>query len=253
MAELPAQVPGFETARVRRRLGSGPVSDSWLLEHEGRALVLRKDRPCAARIGLDRERERAALAEAHGHGLGPACLLADPREGLLLTRFIPGQAWLDRTDGERAANWMRLGALLRRVHALAPQSVQRFEPAVVFRRYACAADPVGSAPGLGKATALAEALYGDAPWVLCHHDPHLGNVVGEPGTLIDWEYAALGHPLYDLACIIDHHGLDERAVDALVTGWADGDPPVSLATLPGFVELVSLVNTLWHRAVESCV
>jgi thiamine kinase-like enzyme len=89
--------------------------------------------------------------------------------------------------------------------------------------------------------------------VLCHHDPHLGNVIGEPGVLIDWEYAALGHPLFDLAFVIEYHALDGQAESALLAGWAGEDPPVSLQPLGDFRELVAGVNDLWLRAIDACV
>ena len=220
MPESPSPIPGYESARVLRRLGSGPVSDSWLLGHEGGALVLRRDRPCAARIGLDREREFRVLQVAHGAGVGPEPLRVDVAEGLLLTRFVPGGAWQDREASGDPETWAGMGALLRTVHALAPRSVSRFDPGRVFHDYARAAGNSESVALARELTIIAQDLYCDAPWVLCHHDAHLGNVVGAPGVLIDWEYAALGHPLFDLAGTIEHHGLAGDAFEAFVTGWA---------------------------------
>lgn len=243
-------LPGFESATVIRRLGAGPVADSWLMAFEGAEVVLRKDRSCAARLGLDRAREFRVLEAAHGRGLGPEPLAADPERGLLLTRYLAGTTWVTRRETGGVTPWDRLGALLRRVHALAPTSVPRFDPVAIVQRYARVAATPEAQVLAAEAAALAERLYRGAPWVLCHHDPHLGNVVGEPGVLIDWEYAALGHPLFDLAVTIDHHDLDRRAMDALLTAWAGSAPRVTLEALDEFLELVSRVNALWSLAIR---
>jgi aminoglycoside phosphotransferase (APT) family kinase protein len=252
MAERPPAIPGFEPVRVLRRLGAGPVADSWLVGHGQQRLVVRQDRPCAARIGLDRDQEFRALREAHRHGLAPEPLLLDSDPDILLTRFVPGEAWLDRDGATRAGVWARFGALLRRVHGLAPGTVPRFEAADVFEGYARAAGSAEARALAQDLAARAKGLYRDAPWVLCHHDPHLGNVIGEPGVLIDWEYAALGHPLFDLAFVIEYHALDGQAESALLAGWAGEDPPVSLRPLGDFRAFVAGVNDLWVLAIDAC-
>ncbi len=252
MAERPPEIPALEAARVVRRLGTGPVADSWVLEQEEQQWVLRRDRPCAQQIGLDRERELRALEAAHRHCLAPEPRVMTGNPAIRITRFVPGDTWQERADAGYPGLWSRLGGLLRQVHTLSPETVPRFRPAEVFGAY-------GEAAGTSEARALArdlvacaDPLYRDAPWVLCHHDPHLGNVIGEPGVLIDWEYAALGHPLFDLAFVIEYHGLDATAQSALVAGWAGDDAPVSPRALGDFRALVAGVNRLWSLAIDAC-
>ncbi len=252
MPEWPPDIPGFAAARVVRRLGAGPVADSWLLEHEEQQWVLRRDRLCAHQIGLDRQCELRALEAAYARGLAPEPLEVTVDPAIRITRFVPGETWQEAADRGRPGNWSRLGGLLRQVHTLSPETVPRFRPAEVFGAY-------GEAAGTSEARALArdlvacaDPLYRDAPWVLCHHDPHLGNVIGEPGVLIDWEYAALGHPLFDLAFVIEYHGLDATAQSALVAGWAGDDAPVSPRALGDFRVLVAGVNRLWSLAIDAC-
>jgi aminoglycoside phosphotransferase (APT) family kinase protein len=244
-------MPGYESARVLRRLGAGPLADSWLVAHAEQQLVVRQDRPRAARIGLDRDGEFRVLRAAHRHGLAPEPLAWEPQRRVLVTRFLPGESW-DRQDGGVPADpWRRLGALLRRVHALAPGGLPRFRPAMVLEDYARAAGTRDARAMARDLAGRSEGLYHEAPWVLCHHDPHLGNVIGEPGVLIDWEYAALGHPLFDLAFVIEYHGLDDAAGSALLAGWAGPSPAVSLDKLEDFREFVAGINDLWALAVNS--
>lgn len=235
-----------------RRLGDGPVADSWLLERGDQPFVLRRDRPCALRLGLDRDREFRAMQAAHRDGLAPEprFLATDP--GVLVSRFVPGDPWQAKAQIGDHHLWSRLGALLRRVHALSPEAVPRFELADTLAGYARAAGTPDARALARELTARSERLYRDDPLVLCHHDPHLGNVIGEPGVFIDWEYAARGHPLFDLAFVIEYHALDATAQSALVAGWGGEDPPVFLRHLGDFRALVAGVNQLWSLAIDAC-
>lgn len=145
-----------------------------------------------------------------------------------LQPFIAGRdAW---DTGLSDAQWVALGELLRRVHALsvppalaAHLVVERFVPDYMEFMPALAAHARGPRPddplaaGLAdcwrqheatidalwrRATALGEQLRrADPPRVLCHADAHLANVlVGDDGRLwlIDWDGAALAPRERDL-------------------------------------------------------
>jgi len=245
-----ADTPALAGCTVAERLVCGPVADSWRLRRGEEALVLRRDRPLARGLGLDRAAEWAHLLAAHRAGLAPEPLWCDPPRGLLLTRYLPGADWA-RPDPDAAA-CAALGALLRRVHETPAPRGKPFDLPAIAGRYAAAADTSAARALADEVTTRAEPLYRDAPWRLCHHDAHFGNVVGdEAPRLIDWEYAALGQPLFDLAVVAGHHGLDERRTAALVEGWADGAPPDNLERLSAYRSLYEALARLWVLAVES--
>jgi thiamine kinase len=243
-SEVLERVSSLRGARVLETLVAGPVSDSWLLERDGERFTLRLDRPLAARLGLDRAAEWRFLEQAAGAGLGPEPLARGDR--LLVTRYLPGEPW-----GVRDAPWFALGQLLRRVHETPAPQGKRFDLSAISARYAACAGGAEAARLAGRVRELAGPLYADSPGRLCHHDAHLGNVVGaaEP-RLIDWEYAALGQPLFDLAVVIRHHGLDEDDTAALVAGWAGDAPPTDPERLAAYLDLYDVLVRLWALAVE---
>ena len=47
---------------------------------------------------------------------------------------------------------------------------------------------------------------------LCHNDLVCQNVLeGERLMLIDWEYTGIGDPFFDLAVVVQHHGLEKKS------------------------------------------
>ena len=237
-AELLSRLPGLGDAKLGESLGRGPVSDSWRVAADDRSLVLRLDRPLARKLGLDRTSERTAQALAAAHGLAPAIRIADPEAGVLVTDY------LDPHDGPWG--WEAHGRLLARVHALDVPGLPRFDLPAIAARYA-RLDGSATARALQTAvTDRARALYADTAWTLCHHDPHGENQVG--GRFIDWEYAALGDPLFDLAALVRHERLAEADQEALFRGW--GRVP-DAGRFHAFLSLYDDLAALWSLAVEA--
>lgn len=247
---LPSWLEGAVTVQ---RLGAGPVSDSWRLRTRARDVVLRRDRPLAAALALERGREARVLQLTSGYGLAPEPLWSDPPRGVLVTM------WIDET-GRRpeagacrpAIGWHGLGSLLRRVHELPVEGVTDLDLPALAERYRRVA---GGSEALALARRIAERappLFAGAPTRLCHNDAHLGNVVGGSSPLLlDWEYAAVGHPLFDLAAVAGFHALDDPAVRRLLGGWAGDAPLADIAQFPAFLDLYRDVATLWARAVAA--
>ena len=65
--------------------------------------------------------------------------------------------------------------------------------------------------------------------------------------LVDWEYAQLADPVYDLACLAVYYpGLRLRTEELLgAAGITDADGAVRLRL---YAQLFDSLNTLWERA-----
>lgn len=214
--------------RVEELLASTPVSRTWRVVADGRPAVLRVDEPGARRLGLDRVAEPGVLAAAAAAGVGPACLAADPARGTLLTGWLPGRAW-SAADLKEPGNLRQAAALLRRVHGL-PLAAPAIDLAGAIDRYGGPPDRVRAARAqLARCLAGAGAGEGRAGegLRLCHGDPTPGNFIAGPEGrlhLIDWEYAGLCHPAFDLAGLALGAGLDAAGDEFLLAAYG-GCPP----------------------------
>jgi aminoglycoside phosphotransferase (APT) family kinase protein len=149
-----------------------------------------------------------------------------------------------------------LGQRLRSLHSLTPPTVARFDPLNAARRYAdlivrSEPDEAGRIQFLlaNGAEALARAASEKRAPAIVHCDLHHGNVLtADRVYFIDWEYAQVGDPLIDLACIMAYYprALPHGALLLEAAGLAEaGVTPAMLAEL---TDVFTLLTYLWYRA-----
>jgi thiamine kinase-like enzyme len=151
--------------------------------------------------------EARVLAAACSAGLAPPLELFDPERGIFVLRWVEGRPWT-RMEAQASANIGRIADLLHRVHALAvPAPTRRMNPKAWMDLYGAALssrESSGRDTGLREAAASTAAQLAQLPstsGALCHSDLHLQNLL-QSGTalmLLDWEYAHVSDPLWDVA------------------------------------------------------
>ena len=120
--------------------------------------------------------------------------------------------------------------MLRRLHA-GPPIAGRFDPFRVVEAYAALARGGGVPlpPAYEPARAIAgriEAALGAAARWPCHNDLLAANFVRVAQRLwiVDWEYAGMGDPAFDLANFAVNNGLDEDGDRELLEAYGAADP-----------------------------
>jgi hypothetical protein len=177
-------------------------------------------------LGIDREQELAASLAAAHVGVGPDVITLLRPEGALVTRFIPGRA-VPEEDLRSGAAIPRVASALRAIHGATPVTAT-FRPLEVVIRYRQLAATRGVRPPVDAAPL--DALIGELDRALravpvadrlCHNDLLNANLIDD-GTrirIVDWEYAAMGDPWFDLGNLSANHGLGEDVEEALLDAW----------------------------------
>ncbi|MAF82768.1 MAG: choline/ethanolamine kinase family protein [Gammaproteobacteria bacterium] len=245
-----AEIELLAGARVVSKLNSGPVSDSYLIEHNAEQFVLRLDTEVAAAFGLDRKAEAEVLAIVSRHGLGPELKYADLRRGIQVTRYIEGRVWTE-TDLQDEGRITRLAELLRQLHALDSDG----QPLNLNAKVDNYARIIGTAEGreLAEETQqlLARLNEQSVSQCLCHNDANCTNLIdGQTLKLIDWEYAAIGDPMFDLAVIAEHHQFDQQQTDTLLNAYFSEVHEEHMQRLHGYRSLYLHLLVLWLASVE---
>lgn len=201
-------VPG-EGPVTLRPLAAGMVNESYRVERSGRVYSMRLAADVPG-LGFDRDWECAVLECAARAGLAPAIACCEPSQGILVTEWTGGHAWTAE-ELRLPDNIRTLTGLVRQVHELPiPMPARIMSPAAWIAHYDRAAARAGmqsvrSAGLRFAANARLEDLAAipSAHGVLCHSDLHRLNVVaGERLVLLDWEYAHVADPYWDLAAWI---------------------------------------------------
>lgn len=221
-----AAIPGLSAARVLAQLADGPTNASFLVEHAGERWVLRLDAPEASILGLDRANERRVCEAIAAAGLGPAYRHFDAAAGVCLRPWLAGRSLRPRDLRDRSV-LQRLAAVLRRLHGLAPVGAA-FDPLAAARRYAEQLATREAAALAARAAELSAGLQEHAPPpALCHNDLVCDNVLltaAEELLLIDWEYAGVGDPYFDLAVVVRHHELGEELAGYFLEAYLQRSP-----------------------------
>jgi thiamine kinase len=226
VSELLQRLPGMGGACLVEQLADGPTNASYLVERDAERWILRVDKTEARVLGLDRANERIVCEAIAAAGLTPPYRYFEGAEGVSLRPFIAGRS-LRRDDLLEPRTLQRLADVLRRLHRLPPVGVG-FDVAGAVRRYATQLATPQAAALAGQATGLLAEIghYSRSP-ALCHNDLVAENMVQTAQgdlLLIDWEYAALGDPTFDLAVVVRHHELDPPLSQVLIEAYLQRGP-----------------------------
>ena len=259
----PEQIPDLKTllggieplrgAKILANLGGGPSSDSWLIAAGDKRFVARFDKPLARVLNLDRRAELDVLQIVSSAGIGPEVIWAEPETGILVTSYIPGNA-LSPSDIRDPLYLKALASTLRMLHSLPPRGPV-FAPEKVALVYATAAGTDSAKQIAEQAATLAEelrAIIGQA--ALCHNDLVHTNIIGSGiggGTvrLIDWEYAAVGDPLFDLAVVVRHHHFETELAEDFLDAYFQTSDKNHFARIEAYCRLYDLLAALWYLSV----
>ena len=202
-------------------LGGGITNHNFRIGVGDEAFVLRIGGEDTQLLGIDRESEHAASLVAAELGLAPEVVAFLEPEGYLVTRFVAGE--VGRVDVGQ------VGAALRRLHDGSPIP-SRFDSFRVVEAYRAIAEERGGTipPLFGRASAVARRIEEHrrgAPIVPCHNDLLNANFIGDGSRLwiVDWEYAGMGDPFFDLGNFAVNHELDAEGERLLLESYGSGD------------------------------
>ena len=195
--------------------------------------------------------EREAARAAHAAGLAPAVRHAE--EGALVLDFIEGRT-LTADDIRAPENLDRLATLVRRCHHDIPRHYRGPAPIFwvfqVLRDYAHTLREAGTPYDLAPLTDAArrlEAATGPVEIVFGHNDLLPANLIddGRRLWLVDWEYAGMGHPLFDLAGLCANCALPEPLEAELLAAYRGAVDPRDLGELRVLKAASLLREALW--------
>ena len=203
---------------------------------------------------VDRAAERHNAAVAAGAGLGPALLHLDPDDGAMVSAEVAGTPLPTLAGARRRAAIGRLGEALSRLHR-GPDFHGLMDPWQKLELYlsiAGHAHPGAEAASgplwrrLGPLRLSASLAPGRL--VPCHVDPVPDNVIdtGTAVVLVDWEYAAMSEPLWDLSYASIEGSFDAAEEGALFEGY--GTRQIGPERLADWKLAVRTVSAAWCMA-----
>ncbi len=250
-----AVVPGSGDIDLQA-LGAGLISETYRVARDGAAYTLKVALEHRPDLRADPAWEMRVLERAAGAGLAPPLVFGDLDAGVVLLRWAEGRSWVSR-EVAAPANLEKIAGLLRQVHALAaPLPPRRITPlrwieiydAALSRRGCSSSDPLLRAQALARIESLADLP--PAVGAVCHSDLHAMNLIQQDHSLVllDWEYAHVTDPLWDLAGWCANNDFDAEAQRRLLARYLEQAPdPCRWQRFKMLLALYDYVCLLWSQ------
>lgn len=204
---------------VVRELVGGRTNKTFLVAADDFQAVVRINSPVSSRLGIDRQREERILGLIKSTGLVPKVYFMNAE--VLVSEFIEGEC-LNSKSLKNTHVMESLSAALRLVQSVKMPDESPRNYLEYCQNYLAQLndDIVSSSVKAEIEVAALELDNEDWQPVICHHDLVPENIiVNERGLfIIDWEYAALGHPRLDFIRLYDgDYGLAGQQEGALAS------------------------------------
>jgi thiamine kinase-like enzyme len=237
-----------------RALSGGITNRNFLVEAAGTAerWVIRLAGNDTHLLGISREVEHAATVAAAGVGVGPEVTAFIRPEGYLVTRFIVGRPVSDESV-HRPETLACVAESIRRIHD-GPPIPGLFVPFRIVEAYRALAEARGVTipPEYELAEAAArriELALLSNPIALrpCHNDLLNANFIddGKRIRIVDWEYAGMGDPFFDLGNFSTNHGLGADEDRQLLAAYEGEVRPDRLARLTLMRTISDFREAMW--------
>lgn len=239
---------------IATRIKGGLTNESWLVQGEHDAVVVRISTADEQALQLNRASETEVLQLVQHAGIGAEVLLCAPERRLLVTRKLPAETM--NVEFMRDPVVLRsITALLRRLHSIpAPASVQQSDLMAILHGYWLTLDAHHepqhvSTDTRSYATEIALESAAVAQRCLCHNDVHHLNLMsdGQRLWLLDWEYAGIGDPFFDLAALCCYHDYSPSLRDQLLLAYRGELVDDDIQRLQRMCWLFDYIKVLWLR------
>jgi thiamine kinase-like enzyme len=236
-----------------RPLEGGITNRNLLVRFGGDDYVVRLLGKDTQVLGIDREAERLATKQAAELGIAPkvAAMVDDPP--CLVTCYIEGSLITPERLRESIEN---IGRMLRSFHRSGIGLPADFRVYDLVRHYAEVARSRGDEPPAAYEDALRTAReivgavrdHPDHQPLPTHNDLLGANILdaGDRIVIVDWEYAGMGDPFFDLGNFSVNNELDADEQQRLLEAYFDEPAtPRRLAALQLFQFMSDLREGMW--------
>jgi len=218
-----ADVKGLKTSF----LAGGITNQNYKVVNGDESFVVRLVGVDTELLGVNREAERLANTVAGEMGIAPEVIYFIEPENCLVTRFIDGRP-LPAEEIGQPENIRRVVGQLKKVHAL-PEIETEFYPTQFVRE------------GTQTAQRYDVPMPEDFDWLmerldeieaainpqrsnfrLCHNDLLNANFLvngNDEIIILDWEYAGMNDPYFDLGNFSAHHEFSDDQDDLLLSAY----------------------------------
>ena len=228
-------------------LKKGLISEIYLCNFNNIKSVIRLDLEIPDWIKIQRDSEIRILDLNNNDKSEKNILYHDLEKGILIRRFIEGKKLiLSKINSDQQLEL--LGKAVKEIHKTnyKKDAVNNFSNAInrykKILKYKIQKDPI-----LEIGFEIFEDLYRESyPKVFSHNDLTQENIIWNcKYVFIDWEYAGLNNPLFDIASIISSYSLNDQQIVSLCRGYGQ-KYDVETEILRKWVKFTYFCDYIWR-------
>jgi thiamine kinase-like enzyme len=205
---------------------------------------------------INRAHEFESARAAERAGVSPALIHADAASGVMVTRLVPDAVTMTPENFRtRRGAPARAGETFRKLHTSGGVFPFRFELFAMIDGYLAVLGgkdvelPPGYHDVLREAGAIRAVLVArPVPLAPCHCDPLCENFLdaGQRMWIVDWEYAGMNDPMWDLGDLSVEGGFDAAQDMEMLHAYFGGPPsPTNHGRMVIYKAMCDLLWTLW--------
>lgn len=238
-------LPLKQAPSLIQKVPNGLTNESYLIKAQGKLYKLRINSPYSTMLGIDRTREHAICDLLAPHKVSPRLIYSSPNYTYSVFEWVEGRTWTkdDFDNPQQVRKLLDLVSIFQKVNAQGAITALDYANHLNCYYTELQNQPQNtliSAQQLEQyrifAAKLADAQNSPSwpPPLLTHHDITADNIIESANgpILIDWEYAAMGHPHFDTLCINKLSHSKEKLSDLLA-------------------EMLYWVETFWYALNDS--
>ena len=239
---LPLPAPYHQADAVL--LAQGLTNYTYRLQLKHKSYFYRQGIAQPESLFIDRAQERQALLLAAAAGLLPKIQYHSADGQQLILDWCNEPSW-QAGYFSSATGITQLGQLAAQIHAI-PARLKNLDLADYLQQLMAGLPSLSQTvrQRIEQQQAMLHALPVISP-VFCHNDINPTNLLGMKPWLIDWEYAALGDPAFELAGICRAGQFDRQQQQALVDSYQAAGGCCELNRVIQMLMVVDVVSLLW--------
>ena len=228
-------------------LKKGLISEIYLCNFNNIKSVIRLDLEIPDWLKIQRDSEIRILDLNNNNKSEKNILYHDLEKGILIRRFIEGNKFnLNKINSDQQLEL--LGRAIKEIHKTnyEKDAVNNFSNSInrykEILKYKIQKDPI---------LEIGFEIYQDLnhesyPKVFSHNDLTQENIIWDHEyVFIDWEYAGLNNPLFDIASIIFSYSLNDQQIDSLCRGYGKKSE-VDMEILRKWVKFTYFCDYIWR-------
>jgi thiamine kinase-like enzyme len=228
-------------------LKKGLISEIYLCNFNNIKSVIRLDLEIPGWLKIQRDSEIRILDLNNNDKSEKNILYHDLEKGILIRRFIEGNKFnLNKINSDQQLEL--LGRAIKEIHKTnyEKDAVNNFSNSInrykEILKYKIQKDPILEI-GFEIYQDLNHESYSK---VFSHNDLTQENIIWDHEyVFIDWEYAGLNNPLFDIASIISSYSLNDQQIDSLCRGYGKKSE-VDMEILRKWVKFTYFCDYIWR-------